>query len=107
MQRLIDANALDEKLESLKQRYAAQGRSQVADDYNFVQTVLSTAPTIDAVPVVHGWWIEREGYNFDKYYDCSACGESFCFIEGEPGDNFYYYCSNCGAKMDLEVDGDG
>ena len=50
--RLIDANALDEKLETLKVRFKALGRDAVVDDYNFVQTVLLTAPTIDAVEVV-------------------------------------------------------
>ncbi len=53
--RLIDADALDEKLDALMKRYAAQGRKQVAEDYNFVRTVLMTAPTIpniDAVEVV-------------------------------------------------------
>ena len=50
--RLIDANALDEKLETLKVRFKALGRDAVVDDYNFVQTVLLTEPTIDAVEVV-------------------------------------------------------
>ena len=54
--RLIDANALDAKLDELMTRYSAQGRKEVADDYNFVRTVLLTAPTVDAVEVVHGRW---------------------------------------------------
>lgn len=69
--------------------------------YISVQRV-DEVPTVDAVLEVHGRWIEREDFNFDKYYDCSACGESFCFIEGEPDDNFYRYCPNCGSKMDGE-----
>lgn len=59
-------------------------------------------PSADVAPVVHGRWIEREDFNFDTYYDCSACGESFCFIEGVPEENFYLYCPNCGARMDGE-----
>ena len=47
--RLIDADALTEKLEGLVKRYAGQGRRAVADDYNFVITVLDTAPTVDAI----------------------------------------------------------
>lgn len=50
--RLIDADALNEKLEALMHRYAKQGRKRVAEDYNFVMTVLMTGPTIDAVQVV-------------------------------------------------------
>ncbi len=49
--RLIDANELDGKLEKLAQKYAAQGRFEVAKDYSFVQTVLLSAPTVDAVEV--------------------------------------------------------
>ena len=45
--RLIDADALEAKIEALMTRYAEQGRLEVADDYNFVLTVLSCAPTID------------------------------------------------------------
>ena len=51
-QRLIDADALDNELEALKVRFKALGRDNVVDDYNFVQTVLLTAPTVDAVEVV-------------------------------------------------------
>lgn len=47
--RMIDADALTEKLEGLVKRYAEQGRRAVADDYNFVITVLDTAPTVDAI----------------------------------------------------------
>ena len=56
----------------------------------------------DVVEVRHGRWVEQEGPNMDTYYDCSACGESFCFIEGSPSDNLYLYCPNCGARMDGE-----
>lgn len=51
-------------------------------------------------PVVHGRWIERDDFNLDTYFDCSVCGESFCFIEGDPDMSLYLYCPNCGAKMD-------
>lgn len=50
--RLIDANALDEKLDTLMIRYKALGRDLVVEDYNFVRTVLLTAPTVDAVEVI-------------------------------------------------------
>lgn len=59
-------------------------------------------PTIEAEPVRHGRWIEQEAPNMDIYYDCSACGEPFCFIDGSPTDNLYTYCPNGGAKMDKE-----
>lgn len=82
--RLIDANALDKKLETLKIRFKAQGRDTVAEDYNFVQTVLLTAPVVDAVEVVrckdckhclsdaHGLWCFRDyEYNLQPDDFCS------------------------------------
>lgn len=50
--RLIDADALDSRLEVLMIRYMSLGRQGVAEDYNFVRTVISVAETIDAVEVV-------------------------------------------------------
>lgn len=55
----------------------------------------------NAEPVRHGKWIEQEDWG-DTYYDCSVCGESFVLLEGTPRENLYYYCPNCGAKMDKD-----
>jgi len=46
-----------------------------------------------------GHWIEKEDYNMDTYYDCSACGESWMTVEGTPWQNGMNYCPHCGAKM--------
>lgn len=61
--------------------------------------IIDFAPAADVVEVKHGEWIERDS-DYDTYYDCSVCGESFYFIEGSPTDNAYAYCPNCGTKMD-------
>ena len=61
--------------------------------------MVEDAPAADVVPVVHGRWVEKEEPYFDIIYDCSVCGESFCFIEGGPSENLYKYCPNCGADM--------
>lgn len=50
--RLIDAEALAEKLETLAVRYKAMGNTELAEDYLFILRVLEPAPTVDAVPVV-------------------------------------------------------
>lgn len=56
---------------------------------------------VDAVEVVHGYWIERPLDNFRKYeVKCSECG--FVGIGNydqylEPYD--FNYCPNCGADM--------
>lgn len=47
-----------------------------------------------------GEWIERNGYDGDVYYDCSACGESWVLIDGTPKENGMRYCPHCGAKME-------
>lgn len=46
MGRLIDAGALDRKLEKLVEKYRGQGREQMAQDYEFVRLVLGCAPTV-------------------------------------------------------------
>ena len=98
--RLIDAAGLDEKLETLVNKYLDAGRDEVAKDYMFVQTVLLTAPTVDAVEVKHGRW-EQIGY--DKAMDrisCSCCKEYWNIMDNDT--DTFNYCPNCGAKMDLE-----
>ena len=63
---------------------------------------LDNMPTIDAVPVVHGEWIETEmGYD-DYAWVCTVCGEPWVLNAGTPSENNMNYCPNCGAKMDGE-----
>ena len=64
--------------------------------------LVNAVPAADVAPVVHGRWVEKEEPYFDVIFACSACGEEFCFIEGNPSDNLYKYCPNCGARMDGE-----
>lgn len=81
MARLIDADALDARLETLKVRFKAQGRDSVADDYNFVQTVLQTAPTVDAVEVVRCgkclYYSEVRGKDSGKPCGYGSCTKPF------------------------------
>ena len=121
--RLIDAEALEEKIENLITRFKALGRKQVAEDYNFVLTVLSTAPTIESKPVVHAHWIyethkEPSNYFWNVTAECSNCCDEqneiwrgcfqncpdwlsrdtalICAKEVKLSN----YCPNCGAQMD-------
>lgn len=58
-----------------------------------IETVIDDQPTVDAVPVVHGEWIDRNGSivsPFWERYECSECGAR--------SDNSNY-CPNCGADM--------
>ena len=58
-------------------------------------------PTIDAVTVRHGEWVDTEPeYNYEKHcsahYQCSNCGRR----TGIRQTKTYKYCPNCGARMD-------
>lgn len=57
---------------------------------------IDDTPTIDAVPVVHGEWINMELGDelVPPIYKCSACESKWLGVGG------YYYCPNCGALMD-------
>jgi len=66
--------------------------------------VLMNAPTVDAVPVVHGRW----NCSDDAYENavCSVCGwdtvEPWVHIK-----EWFEFCPHCGAKMDGNGDGNG
>lgn len=51
-------------------------------------------PAADVAPVRHGWWEVEVGMNFYKERNCPVCKKR---IES----NFWNYCPNCGAQMDL------
>lgn len=53
---------------------------------------LADAPTVDAVEVVHGRWLELPMPRTQWKYRCGQCG---C-----PQDYKHNYCPHCGAKMD-------
>lgn len=94
-QRLIDAHALLNYVKTTP----ISSRTRVTIMY-----LLDTAPTVDAAPVVHGWWIsvDGEGKPCDEW-DCSICERRLTFAEEmEAADvcELNHYCPNCGAKMD-------
>lgn len=65
--------------------------------WNGLLGLIEKAPTVDAVPVVHGRWgtgrLNLETGNYEK--QCTRC-RNFSKEYGKP------YCPNCGAKMDGE-----
>lgn len=69
----------------------------------FADVCVSTAPTLDVAPIVHGRWVLRNDkgtISMTHPYMCNRCGRTEMFKEP--------YC-NCGAKMDegTEDDTDG
>ena len=62
------------------------------------------APTVDAVPVVHGRWIDKQTGAYGRWQSwCSACGKH-SGIGGIESNRHKLYCPNCGAKMDGGVE---
>ena len=93
--RLIDANALP--------NYKCQMTATIGDrkgpaEMRFVfWQDIEKAPTISAVPEVHGRW----EYNIGSYSTpkCSCCGWHIPYSEDSVLDA-RNYCPNCGAMMD-------
>lgn len=79
--RLIDADALLEKKQEMELCFAV------------TEWDINKAPTIEAEPVKHGYWIEVAK---NTSWKCSECGELSCCKAD--------YCPDCGAKMDGGAD---
>ena len=74
-----------------------------------IDAVTENAPTVDAVPVVHGRWEVVHGVltpGGDPLLRCPICksreSEHLCGIECR---TVWHYCPNCGAKMDGDGNG--
>lgn len=108
--RLIDADALKTSLlESKEQLWKTYNSLKNHVDKqicggeiaSFTGAILriEDAPTIDAVPVVHGRWKDVFGGKYDNQsYRCSVCKEHALF--DDKGWLLTNFCPNCGAKMD-------
>lgn len=62
---------------------------------------LADVPTADVQEVKHAKWV-----HYGEYVQCSNCEhvtDDFCY-DDEMTMVLPYYCSNCGAKIDLEDD---
>ena len=92
--RLIDADKLIEIAHEMIQEDPDAFNGGYSYDGVTVEEI-ANAPTIEAVPVVHGEWIEFDidyGGIPTVGYQCSECGQSNGFITD--------FCPNCGAKKE-------
>lgn len=97
MMRLIDVDEAIEKINGLcvdgnKNWIGTENQSFI--DHADVIDILSSIPTVDAVPVVHGRWI-KDG----DYFVCSECGEEHAWADYRAT-----YCEDCGAKMEKKAE---
>ena len=99
--RLIDANWILGEIEHDLGCY--QIGKLTEDDALYVELrdvvkMVCAAPTVDAVEVVHGRWIESTNTTYMmSQFTCSECG-------GKHIAKTWNYCPNCGAKMDGDGD---
>ena len=87
MARLIDADALKAEFPVIGEFEKDLWHSAT------IRAAIQNAPTVDAVEVVHGRWIESEP-------GCRLC--SHCLADVAIYSGHRNYCPNCGAKMDGE-----
>ena len=88
MERLIDADV------------ACKGCVRYGTDLPCEDCVVKDAPTVDAVEVVHGYWVSDKA---DILFHCSVC-ETQISTDWDYDDLSWNYCPNCGAKMDGDAD---
>ena len=96
--RLIDANALIRRICDERDAVKIEHACDVGyhNGLNMGASMTINAPTVDAVEVVRGRWIEIP--SMAPEYECSKCGQSYEWWEPSEA----HYCPNCGAKMDGE-----
>ncbi len=93
--RLIDANAI-----KYEKRTECFGHGAFFEVQKVYKEDIDKIPTVDAVEVVHGRWeIDKSFMPFIS--TCSECGA----IYDIDGAFDWYYCPNCGAKMDGDGNG--
>ena len=92
--RLIDADALEE---SLVTATLEEEMKEITSCYCYpcrkIIEAIDNAPTIEAVPVVHGRWVPDER----GVYYCSACNSEAYWTEY--GQQLFKHCQECGADM--------
>lgn len=92
--------------EEVERLFNEQVENGATDLFDAFDDALQDAPTVDAVPVVHGRWDDIPNtYMSVASKDCAYHGNATsCSVCHEVNPNAYKtnYCPNCGAKMDLE-----
>ena len=100
-ERLISADALRKSMAEWYDGVQAFTGADIID-------VIDNAPTVDAVPIVHGRWIIRDNPGTGWYrITCSECGEDVtatapCIGFFPNAKVSWDYCPACGARMDGE-----
>ena len=94
--RLIDA-------EELERLFYEKVESGATDLFDAFEDALQEAQTVDAVPVVHGWWLTWEEQFPGRTPRKKSMLGVFCSACHNHADNMSNYCPHCGAKMDADT----
>ena len=105
MARLIDADKLKEQISvAINSVIEGDETEEELKLLGLIKAALNVAvvlaPTVEAEPVRHGRWIEKE-----TTIQCSNCGKEYndeirCMCYGEDAE--LNHCPRCGAYMDVE-----
>ena len=99
-----------ETIKAYGQEASAAGRQTLdpIGDTAGMAYLINVMPSADVEPVRHGRWGRTDDeWNSLTTFQCTVCGEEFCFESDEDLELLNYnYCPNCGSKMDLEVEND-
>ena len=115
MTRLIDADALAKvkfhgypEIEITPSDVNAEAYKRGWNDA--IDAIIESGPSIDAVQVKHGIWIEENTRPRSSQFYCSVCHRTAydpqpTRIHGWVKRCRYAYCPNCGSRMDGEENG--
>lgn len=102
MSRLIDADILDDEVMHLFISITGNPKQHtVANECkSSFRRMIEEQPTVEAVPVVHGTWINTDGHD---EWECDNCGYLICGYDDEPSKGEMKFCNMCGADMRKKV----
>ena len=95
---LISRSALLADLQEYLNQEVTDGMqfTDIGEGIDLAMEQVKEAPAVDAEPVRHGKWIPQD--NTRTKFQCSDC-------KSRNHDGSGKWCSNCGCKMDAEVEG--
>lgn len=97
MARLIDLGEALRMVQNSKDdcpETSIKGRAIWETAHNCAISCLTNCDTVDAVPVVHGRWVEDTATDMIA---CTECGHAWSTIDNCT--ETFNYCPNCGADM--------
>lgn len=101
---LISREALVEVITNVQEHMREANVKPVPVDAREIFTLfiemVNAQPPVEAVPVVHGTWVNTDGYD---EWECDNCGYLICGYDDEPSKGEMKFCNMCGADMRKKV----